>query len=178
MWDTANRRDFLKQAGTIGLGGSLVYASVLADDETSAGKKPLRIGFVGIGNRGAAHLDICLAQKDIEVPAICDIDETNLQRAKKWVEESGRATPARYGRDETDFQRMCEEEDLDLVVASTPWRWHTPICVAAMTNGKHAATEVPAALTVEECWELIETSEKSNRICTMLEQANYSHRCN
>ncbi len=82
MWDTASRRDFLKQAGAVGLGSGVIRASMLADDEAPAGKRPLRIGFVGIGNRGAAHLDICLAQKDIEVPAICDIDETNLQQAK------------------------------------------------------------------------------------------------
>ncbi len=174
MSKTTNRRDFLSRAGAIGLGSSLIHTSVLADDQAAANRKPLRIGFVGIGNRGTAHLDICLAQKEIEIPAICDINPANLRRARTWIEKSGRPTPAEYGRGETDFKRMCERENLDLVVTATPWRWHAQVCVAAMTNEKHAATEVPAALTVEECWQLVETSEKSNRFCTMLEQVNYA----
>ena len=67
-----------------------------------------------------------------------------------------------------------ERSDLDLVVTATPWQLHAPVCVAAMKAGKHACTEVPAALTVEQCWELVDASEKSGKHCTMLEQPNYS----
>jgi predicted dehydrogenase len=69
---------------------------------------------------------------------------------------------------------MCERDDLDVVVTATPWQWHTPICVAAMKAGKHCATEVPAALSLDECWQLVETSEKTGKHCMMLEQVNYS----
>jgi predicted dehydrogenase len=68
---------------------------------------------------------------------------------------------------------MCEEEDLDLVFNATPWRWHVPISVTAMKNGKHAATEVPAAVTLEECWELVETAERHHKHCVMMENVNY-----
>ena len=64
-------------------------------------------------------------------------------------------------------------EDLDLVYTATPWEWHTPVCLAAMRNGKHAATEIPAAITLDECWQLVETSEKTGKYCVMMENVNY-----
>jgi predicted dehydrogenase len=68
---------------------------------------------------------------------------------------------------------MCDEEDLDLVYTATPWRWHVPILVTAMNTGKHAATEVPAAVTIDECWELVETAEKTGLHCVMMENCCY-----
>ena len=71
---------------------------------------------------------------------------------------------------------MCERDDLDLIMTATPWKWHVPVCVAAMKSGKHAATEVPAAVTLDECWELVETSEYTRKYCVMLENCCYSER--
>jgi len=68
---------------------------------------------------------------------------------------------------------MREKEDLDLVITATPWEWHVPVCVAAMKARKHAAPEVPAAVTVDECWQLVETSEKTRRYCVILENCCY-----
>jgi predicted dehydrogenase len=119
-------------------------------------------------------MDTLLGMDSVEVPALCDINANYLYRAKRWVEEAGKPSPELYGRGPTDFVRLCEREDLDLVVTSTPWKLHAPVCAAAMKAGKHAATEVPAALTVDECWELVEASEKSGKHCVMLEQANYN----
>jgi hypothetical protein len=68
---------------------------------------------------------------------------------------------------------MCEEEDLDLVFNATPWRWHVPISVAAMQNDKHAASEVPAAITIDECWQLVENAETYQKHCVMMENVNY-----
>jgi predicted dehydrogenase len=82
--------------------------------------------------------------------------------------------PTGYARGETDFQRLCETEELDLVINATrPWKWHVPISVAAMTTGKHAATEVPAAESIEHCWQLVETAEKRQKYCVMLENCCY-----
>lgn len=137
-----------------------------------AGKR-LRIGFVGVGDRGLHHLDTVVGMEGVEVPAICDVDAGYLDRAKRWIVESGKSAPVLYDRGPEDFRRLCEQEDLDLVVCSTPWESHAAVCLAAMRSGKHAATEVPAALTLDECWELVETAEASGRHCVMLEQANY-----
>ncbi len=86
---------------------------------------------------------------------------------KKWVEDSGRPTPALYGKDEKDFVRMCETEDLDVVVCATPWEFHTPCCLAAMRNGKHAISEVPIVLTTDQAWEIVETWKKTGKWATM-----------
>jgi hypothetical protein len=134
---------------------------------------PLRIGVVGIGGRGSHLMNLFLEQEGVEVRAVCDIIEGRVARAQRRVEDAGQPKPAGYSRGETDFKRLCGREDLDLVVTATPWRWHVPVCLAAMEADKHAATEVPAAVTVEECWQLVETSERTNRHCVMLENCCY-----
>ena len=135
------------------------------------GEKPIRLGFVGIGGRGSYHLDCALGFEGVEVPALCEIQDDRLQRAKSWVVESGRQEPRLYGRGETDFERMCSEEDLDAVICCTSWKWHTPVCLAANRSDKHAVSEVPISLTLDEAWELVETCEKTGKWSTLaLEQ--------
>jgi hypothetical protein len=131
--------------------------------------KSVRIGMVGVGNRGSSDLRTLLDLPGVEVPAICDINEANLARAQDLVEKSGRKRPEGYWRGLEDFRRMVVRDDLDAVVTATPWEWHTPVCVAAMKAGKYAATEVPAAITLEECWELVNTSEQTGMPCMILE---------
>ena len=171
MGNDYNRRDFLKlSAATVGSIPLVGMAS--ADKATAASGKTIRLGFVGVGDRGSYHLDCALGIEGVEVPAICDIKDSYLYRAKRWVEESGRPTPRRYGKSDTDFKRLCEQEDLDAVICATSWKWHVPICLAAMNNGKHAVTEVPMVLTVDDAWELVETYEKTGKWGTIgLEQA-------
>jgi len=164
------RRDFMKMsaitAGGLALPG-LGFAQFTSDED-----KPIRIGFIGIGGRGSYHLDAALGIKGVVVPAICDINVTNLHRAKRWVEESGQPTPTLYGKSDTDYVRMCEQEDLDVVICATSWKWHAHICITAMKNDKHVVTEIPIILTIEEAWEVIETSEKTGKWATLaLEQA-------
>jgi hypothetical protein len=165
-----NRRDLLKLSAAAA-GGMVLSQTGLAQDNNS-GDRPLRIGFVGVGDRGSYHLDAALGIEGIEVPALCDIKDSYLYRAKRWVEEAGQPSPTLYGQDENAFERLCEQEDLDLVVCSTSWKWHAPVCIAAMKNGKNAVTEVPMMLTIEEGWELIETAESTGKWATIgLEQA-------
>ncbi|MGB0543469.1 MAG: Gfo/Idh/MocA family protein, partial [Longimicrobiales bacterium] len=120
----------------------------------------VRVGFVGVGLQGGSHVRNFLRIDGVEIVALGDINEPRAEEVASWVEEDGRPRPALYTRDEWDFVRMCEEEELDLVFTATPWEWHVPVCVSAMENGKHAATEVPAAYTVEDCWKLVEYAEK------------------
>ena len=161
MSQTYDRRDVLKLGTVAGL--SMAAA---------AEPKTLRAGFVGVGGRGTSLLRILL-RLGVEVPALCDINEEHLARAQGLVEKAGQAKPEGYSSGETDFRRLCERNDLDVVINATPWQWHTPICLAAMNAGKHTATEVPAALTVEQCWQLVETSEKTGKHCSLLENDCY-----
>jgi len=133
----------------------------------------VRIGFVGIGGMGSVHVRNLLDIEGAEIRALCDIRPEHAERARDWTLDAGGPEPTLYTRGETDFVRMCELEDLDLVYNATPWRWHVPICVAAMDNGKHAATEVPAAYTIDDCWRLVETAERHSRHCSMMENVNY-----
>ena len=105
---------------------------------------------------GTAHVRNLVRIDGCTVTAVCDIREAHAERAAAIIEEAGHPRPALYTNGETDFERLCAEADLDLVYTATPWRWHVPVCVAAMENGKHAATEVPAAYTLEDCWRLVE----------------------
>jgi predicted dehydrogenase len=134
---------------------------------------PVRVGYVGIGNQGSSHIKNLLRIEGARITALCDIVPEKVERAQKQVEEAGQPKPAAYTRGHTDFVRMCENEQLDLVYTATPWDLHVPVCVAAMKNGKHAATEVPAAVTLEECWRLVETAEKTRRYCVMMENCCY-----
>jgi len=167
------RRDFLKYSGTVGAGLALagLPGSVRAASQPMSG--PLKIGFVGIGGRGSNLMKILLELEGVEIRALCDIRADRVTRAQRWVVEAGQPEPAGYSRGETDFKRLCEQEDLDLVMTATPWQWHVPVCVAALEAGKHAATEVPAAVTLDECWQLVEAAEKAGKQCTMLENYCY-----
>ena len=101
-----------------------IYSSSTTANSPSASAPPertLRIGFVGVGNRGSYHLDCALGIEGVEVPAVCEVKEDRLERAKNWVEEAGQPTPRLYGRSETDFKRMCETEDLDVIICCTSW---------------------------------------------------------
>jgi hypothetical protein len=180
-----DRRTFLQTAGAV-VGVSLAASAAgrRPHAQTSAAAKPtepfaapplpeVRIGFVGVGGQGGAHVRNMLRVPGARITAVCDIVPARVALMQKWVVEAGHKEPAGYSRGPRDFERLCETEDLDLVFCATPWEWHVPVCVAAMKNGKHAATEVPAAMTLEECWELVEQAEKSRKHCVMMENCNY-----
>lgn len=134
----------------------------------------VRIGFVGVGGMGSHHVLNCFMKLEgVQIKAVCDLVPERVARIQDAVEKSGQPRPAGYDRGPRDFERLCAEEELDLVFTATPWEWHVPVCVAAMMHGKHAATEVPAAVTIEECWELVETAEKTRRHCVMMENCCY-----
>lgn len=136
----------------------------------------VRMAFVGIGLQGGWHVRNFLKIEGVEVKALCDIDESRAREVREWVIESGEAAPDLYTRGETDYRRLCERDDIDLVFTATPWRWHVPVCLEAMKTGKHVAVEVPAAYTVDDCWSLVEVAEKTRRHCVMMENCCYGQR--
>jgi len=159
-----NRRAFLGAATASGL------AIRAAGDE----EKVVRVGVIGTGNRGRSLLGVLLRIKDVAIPALCDIDTANLERAESAVVKSGRSRPEAYSRGEEDYRRLLEREDLDAVLIATSWKWHARMAVEGMKAGKYVAVEVPAAQTLKECWELVETQERTRVPCMMLE--NWSFR--
>ena len=104
--------------------------------------------------------------------ALCDVVPENVARSQQMLAERGQPPAAEYtGVD--DWKKVCEREDIDLIYICTHWDLHTPIAVYAMEQGKHVATEVPAALTIDECWQLVNTAERTRRHCMQLENCNY-----
>jgi predicted dehydrogenase len=169
---TIERRDFLKAGAATIAGTMLAPAAIgqaLAGDE-----KPVRIGCVGVGRRGTRLLGFLLSTKGVEVPAICDINPPAALNAQRMVANSGRKNPETYIQGEEDFRRLMDRGDLDAVIVATPWEWHTPMAVYAMKAGKYVGVEVPCAITLDECWQLVKTSETTGVPCMMLE--NWSFR--
>jgi predicted dehydrogenase len=131
------------------------------------------MGLVGVGHQGASHVSNFLRIEGVEIRAVCDIVPAKVARVQQRVVAAGFPEPRAYDRGPADYIRMCEEEDLDLVFTSTPWDLHAPVCITAMRNGKHAATEVPMAVTIEELWAMVETAEQTRRHCVMMENCCY-----
>lgn len=187
--DLCSRRTFLgaAAAGTVAAG---VLRSVAQDSPVAAppARKPgqknvaqlrcpalatVRIGFVGLGGRGSSLLGNLLELDGVEIKAVCDLVPERVQAAQRRVTARGKPEPAGYAQGERAFESVCGRDDIDVVYIATPWDWHVPMAVAALRHGKHAAVEVPAALTLAECWELVDTAEQTQRHCLMLENCCY-----
>lgn len=132
----------------------------------------VRIGFIGLGNRGPGHVRSMSYIEGVDIRALCDVVPAEVEKTRKLIEPSG-FKPVLYSGDPEGWKKMCERDDIDLVYICTPWNMHAEMCIYAMEQGKHAAVEVPAAITVDECWQLVETSERTRKHCMMMENCCY-----
>lgn len=132
----------------------------------------VRIGVVGLGMRGSDAVERLSYIEGVEITALCDKYPDRVQKSQKTLEKAARPKAKEYGGDE-GYKALCESNDVDLVYTPTPWHLHTPVALHAMKNGKHAATEVNAGKTIDDCWQLVETSEKTKKHCMMLENCCY-----
>ncbi len=119
----------------------------------------VRVGFIGVGGQGTSHVRNFLNIEGMELRAVCDLAESKVANVQQMCQEKGMAKPEGYFGGPEQWRKLVDRDDLDLVYIATPWELHVPMAVAAMKAGKHAATEVPFAVTLDECWELVETSE-------------------
>jgi len=133
----------------------------------------VRIGFVGVGMRGPGAVERMSYIEGVEIAGLCDQFDDRVENMQKFLEKQGLPRAKSYSGSKDSWKQMCENPDIDLIYIATPWSMHTPMAVYAMEQGKHAATEVPAAVTVDECWQLVETSERTRKHCMMLENCCY-----
>lgn len=183
-----DRREFLAAAGAAG--AALATNAMAMDQKPQLNKRAprgaqsaahlvspkldrVRVGFIGVGARGSGHVAQMMAIDGVDVIAICDNHLPSAEASIKRVQTKTGKAPTAYTKGETDYKRMLERDDIDIVVIATPWHWHTRMAVDAMKAGKHAFLEVPAALTIDECWELVDTSEVTLKHCMMMENVNY-----
>ncbi|MEY3945778.1 MAG: hypothetical protein RJB03_484 [Bacteroidota bacterium] len=184
---STNRRSFLRNVAL----GTGALATALPNDANAnesnhshgtaafnmcgyaAPKLPtVRVGIVGLGMRGPGAVDRLSYIEGVEIKALCDKYPDRVEKAQNILAKKGLPKARAYSGEE-GWKALCESNELDLVYVTTPWHLHTPISVYAMKHGKHAASEVPAAKTIDECWELVETSEKTKQHMMMLENCCY-----
>ena len=177
------RRDFLKgialASTACAVGGCAGAGRFFAGTQGSpmhrfaAPKMPhIRLGVVGMGLRGYAVLGRVSRLPGITVTAICDNVAEKIDKAQARLREFGKPAAKEYFGDEA-WRRLCDDPQVDVVYNATPWNLHVPVALGAMRSGKHVLTEVPSAFTVDECWELVETSEKTRLHCMQLENCCY-----
>lgn len=133
----------------------------------------VRVGIIGVGERGAPMTKLLTSIAGVEIKAICDIDTVMLDRATAVVAQQQGTAPDRITGDTHAFLKLCDRRDIDVVFVFTPWQWHAPMALAAMKAGKHAFVEVPIATRIEDMWSLVETSEATQRHCMMMENCCY-----
>jgi len=132
----------------------------------------VRVGFIGLGSRGPGHVSDMSLIEGVDIKALCDIVPAEVEKTQKRIESAG-FNPALYSSDAEAWKKLCDRDDIDLIYICTPWDLHTPMAVYAMEHGKHVAIEVPAAINMDECWQLVETSEKTRKHCQMMENCCY-----
>jgi hypothetical protein len=180
-----NRREFIKKTGLLGMG--LAGAGIISHARHS--EKPpcvapkqvfnmsgyrapglgiVRVGIVGLGNRGTGTVRRLSSIDGVEIRALCDIEPDRVKKSADMIAHMPQHKPEGYTGSRDAWKRMCERKDLDLISINTPWDLHTEQCVFSMEHGKHAYVELPAATTIEECWQLVETSERTRKHCVQM----------
>lgn len=193
------RRSFLKNtaalAALVGLPGGNIFSKAGPAELLEAAARPLpatgkpvfglrmppiqqvKVGLIGLGNRGAEHARLvnAVGLGKAKITAICDIRTAFADKCFDVLQKTGGQKPAVHAGKPDAWKELCRRDDVDIVIISTPWEDHVPQAVYAMQQGKHVALEVPAALTIEECWQLVNTAEETQRNCIMLENVCYGN---
>lgn len=137
----------------------------------------VKVGLIGVGNRGKTLIqmfDFLLENKKVEIVALCDLEKKNIDYALNHLKDKQSLIPKTYANGEHDWENVAKLEDIDLLLIATPWSWHTKMAILGMENGKHVASEVPIAYTLEDCMKLVETAERTKRHCIMIENCCYN----
>ena len=176
-----NRREFLK--GTAWMGAAAMAAGCISRGDgggvggamhgfAAPALSKVRVGVVGLGHRGSGAVHRLAMIPGVEVAALCDLRAEKLAEQVKWLKDNRKPAPREF-TGEDGWQRMCDYGGIDVVYNVTDWSHHAPIALYAMKAGKHVFIEVPSAMTVEDCWALVETSEQTHRHCMQLENCCY-----
>ena len=133
----------------------------------------VRIGFIGLGARGTEAIRRFTYQKGIQIKALCDLHQFRVDSCQHMLNRAGIPEATAYYGSENAWKQLCERDDIDLIYIATDWTHHAPMMIYAMEHGKHVACEVPAAMSLEEIWKVIDTAEHTRKHCMMLENCVY-----
>lgn len=166
-----NRKEFITSTGL-----AAASFAVMPSMDLFAGKadQKVKIAIIGVGLRGQNHLELLLTRDDVEVVAMCDIDDRMLTYAKEYVTKSGKKMPQIFTGDSYAWKKMLELKGLDGVIIATPWEWHKPMIIAALEAGvKYIGSEVIIGITLQDHWDVVKAAEKNNAHVMMLENVCY-----
>jgi predicted dehydrogenase len=163
------RRDFIKTTAAVTLGASILPSLGFSKE----GDPKVRLGFIGVGMRGQNHLELALSRNDVEVVAICDVQQRMIDMSLGIVATAGKPKPQVILDGPQGYKKLLDKKEIDAVIIATPWEWHTVMCLDAMNAKKYVGCEVITGMTVEECWKLVDTSEKTGLPLMMLENVCY-----
>lgn len=166
-----SRRGFIEKGSIATSGMCVLPISMTAKNEAT---KPVKIGIIGTGGRGTGHIVTLLGIEGAEIVAVCDLVQSKAENGADLCQKAGKNRPRIYCKDENTWKELLDKEKLDCIIIATYWDSHAAIALYAMKNGVYPGIEVPAALTVDDTWQLVETSEKTGIPCMMLE--NWSFR--
>lgn len=133
----------------------------------------VRVGFIGLGMRGPGAVNRFTHIPGVKIVALCDVEPDRVESAQNILRRAGLPDAAGYSGSTEAYKELCERDDIDLVYVATDWIHHAPVGVYAMEHGKHVAIEVPAAMTLDEIWQLVNTSERTRKHCMQLENCVY-----
>ena len=168
------RRQAIQFALSAGAALAMNRAVQAATESATFGQKKLRIGFIGVGDRGTGLLRVMLQYPDVEIPAICDIKPPNLKRAQDAVEKAHQNRPEGYDKDAHDYRRLLERDDVDAVLIATPQELHAEMSIDAFKAKKFVGSEVPACTTIDECWKMVNAQRELRGGYMMLENYLYN----
>jgi hypothetical protein len=163
------RREFIATGAIAATSFSLLPSGTLF----AKAKDKVRLGYIGVGDRGMSHISEGTLRDDVEIVAICDIQERSLKRCREFIAKAGRPKAAEYTGGLDAYKKLLERKDIDAVIIATPWQFHHPQAIDAMKAGKYVGCEVIAGLTVEEHWDIVNTSEKTGMPYMTLENVCY-----
>jgi predicted dehydrogenase len=167
---TFNRRQFLQHSAMAGIGLALTE-NIMA--QTAAKKEKVRIGIIGSGFRSQEHIGNFCQRPDVEITALADPQERSIKEAITEIKKYNRPEPAVYKNGDYDYRNLLKREDVDAVVICSPWEWHIPQAIDAMNAGKIVGLEVCGATKLQECWDVVNTSEKTGIPVMMMENVCY-----
>ena len=181
-----NRRNFLKKSSLGVVGASTLSISCQENMSKSSpgtymgdfADKPIdniKAAFIGLGARGPGHLKNFATLENTKVVALCDLYNDNVEREQNRLQSynSNSSDVKLYWGDENKWKVMLKEVKPDIVFISTNWKNHAPMVIQSMKDGAHAFCEVPLAITTQEMWDIVNTSEKTQKHCMMMENVNY-----
>ncbi len=166
-----NRKDFITNTGL-----AAASLAVIPSTDLFAGYADVKVkvAIIGVGLRGQSHLDLLVRREDVELVAICDIDERMLTRSKELISKTDRKMPQIFTGDLYAWKKMLEIKGLDAVIIATPWEWHKDMIIGSLEAGiKYVGTEVMLGITLQDHWDVVKAAEKYKAHVMMLENVCY-----